>query len=265
MGVNRLHLDFETFSVVEIKEGLDRYMAPGSGFEVTLTALAFGDEAVMQWEGIPLRFLSALACSRGVYWHAFNAPFEQRCLRHYAIHVPPDRWRCTQAHAYARGFAGSLAAVGDQIGIAHGKLDTGTRLIHKFAKPAPKNHKTRRYTCENSPADWREFMAYNIRDVVAEREVWRYLDQYPWTPAEQGLWELDRVINETGIPVDVGMAEGAVTLAEGFVETYSARVRELTGGIGPRQTAALLAWCKNLGYTADNLQSATIEEFLNAN
>ena len=257
----RIHLDFESFSETPIAEGLDRYT--GGTFEVTLTALAFDDAEVLQWEGMPIRFLAALARCPSVNWHAFNAPFERACLAHYGIEVPLERWRCTMAHSYARGFSGGLGEVGGQVGISEGKLDTGARLIQKFAKPAPKNHKVRRHDRHTDPADWQEFMAYNIRDVISERQVWRYLDRYSWSTEEQRLWELDQRINRVGMPVDAEMARKAAELAEGFAEKYTSLVTQITDGIGPRQTAALLAWCAARGYDRPDLQANTIEEFLN--
>lgn len=168
-------------------------------------------------------------------------------------------------HAHARGFSGGLDAVGAQVGISHGKLDTGMKWIHKFSKPAPKNRLVGRYTAKNAPKDWQSFREYNIRDVVAERQVWRYLSRWPWTREEQQIWELDQRINRRGMPVDVKMATNAVRAAETLADGYIERVRELTGGLSPRQTAKLLTWCKEQGYSEDNLQAETIDTYLREN
>ncbi len=268
----RVHLDFETYAEVDLgKRGLKNYLACPR-FEVTLTALAFDDGPVVQWEGFPGEMLRFLALCEGFTWHAFNAPFERGCLSRYGVQVPPDRWRCTMSHAYCRAFSGGLKDVGAQIGLPvdKAKLDDGRKLVLKFAKPAPKNHNVARYTKENSPEAWDRFMLYNRQDVVAEREVWRYLNRYPWTPEEQRLWELDQRINLRGVPVDVAMATAAIDKAAEAKKQLDLECRKLTShdprapafGIGVNQTALLLQWLRGEGYESNDLKAETVREAL---
>ena len=263
----RLHLDFETFGTVDLpKEGLARYLRDPS-FEVTLTAMAFDDGPVIQWEGFPMALFQRLAAIPDLRWHAFNAPFERGALATYGVEVPLDLWRCTQAHSYSVGFAGRLKDVGAQVMLSaeHMKFADGDRLIHKFAKPAPKNHKVDRYTKENDPAGWRRFMEYNIRDVIAERAIYHIIREWPWTTGHQELWELDQRINARGVPVDVPMATAAVEASERCKKNLDDEIRSLTGGIGGGQTAALLAWLQGQGYGGTDLKAETIDAVLQNN
>jgi len=262
----RIHLDFETYALVSVVDvGIHNYMRPEVDFEVLLTALSIDDLPIVQYEGIPVDVLRPLAASPHVSWHAFNAGFERGALAFHGIHVPNDRWRCTLAHSYARGFTNDLDAVGKQVGIEHQKLKAaGTRLINKFSMPRKptKNNPATRWAPEAAPEAWEEFKEYNRVDVLAEREIWRYLQQWPWTEQEQADWELDQWINARGVPVDVLMAEAAVAEAARYEERYVEEARKLTGGIRPKQTAALLAWCREQGYPHANLQADTIRQWL---
>jgi DNA polymerase len=109
---------------------------------------------------------------------------------------------------------------------------------------------------------WEEFKRYNRMDVEAERAIWERLNDWaPWTPEEQRLWEMDRRINERGVPVDVPMVETAVEVAERERQHLAERCQALTG-ISPSKTGALLRWAQEHGYPGDTLQAKEIEQWL---
>ena len=261
----RVHLDFETRCDLDLKKvGLRRYLAHKS-FRVLLTALAFGDGPVLQWEGLPP--LVRRWPVPGLKVHAFNASFERGVLERCGVKVPPHLWRDTMAHAYARGFAGTLAQVGEQVGIEQdkAKLASGTRLITKFCMPRrpSKRNPEKYWTPVTAPKDWAEFRRYNVQDVEAERAVWHCLAPYPWTREEQEIWEWDQQVNGRGIPVDLVLVENALQTAADKQREAEAACADLTGGIGPGQVGELLKWACEQGYTGMNLQAQTIEEYLN--
>jgi DNA polymerase len=229
----RTHLDYETRCDLDIKKvGLWRYVTHPS-FQVLLTAWAEEDGEVQQVEGFyfPPPMLSVDT------YNAFNAPFEKAVVRSQGHLVNPAQWRCTMAHAYARGFAKRLKDVGEQVGLPEDqqKLTEGGRLIK----------------------------LYNRMDVTAERGIWHKLNEWaPWTPEEQRLWELDRLINERGLPVDLDLATYALVIADADRECMNARCKEITG-LSLDQTGALLKWAQDNGYNGDNLQAETIKQWLN--
>jgi DNA polymerase len=201
--------------------------------------------------------------------HAFNAPFELACLHREGYTIDPYLVRCAMAHAYGRGFSGGLADVGDQVGIPEElrKMKEGLRLIHKFSKPRRPSAKNpdRFWTKKTAPEDWERFKDYNRNDVEAERAIWRVLnDEAPWTPEEQATWELDREINGRGLPVDVQLAQTAVDTAVAEKKRIEARCKQITNGISPSQVGALLAWCRERGYTETDLGAETIQRWLTA-
>jgi DNA polymerase len=259
--MNRLHLDYETRCDLDIKVvGAHRYFSHPS-FEVLLTAWAWGDDEVEQVEG----FWCPPAAS---VIHAFNAPFEMGVIRRVAGTAAAEKhqWRCTMAHAYARGFAKRLSDVGGQIGLPWDKvkMDRGSRLITKFCKPRKpsKSNPDRYWTPETAPGAWAEFKLYNRQDVVAEREVWRVLKaQGPWTREEQDLWMLDRKINARGVPVDLDRVNTATDMAERLTQAAGQEMRELIG-IWPSEVAQLLEWAQGQGYPFTTLAKGTVEEWL---
>ena len=259
----RVHLDFETFSSVDLKKhGLARYLA-APDFQVLLTALSLEDGSVLQWEGFP-RFLGHLARDPRVHIHAFNAPFERGVMRRYGCEVPLSRWRCTMVHAYSRGFAGQMKDVGSALGIDNAKLDSGTRLIRKFCMPRKpsKNNPATRWTRETAPADWQEFRRYNRVDVLAEREIYHRLQAWPMSPWEREGWEMDQEINDRGVPVDVDMCRAAIATAAAFQARYGQEIEQITGGIKGTQVAELLGWLQERGYRGTDLRAETIRNQL---
>lgn len=263
----RLHLDFETRCDLDLKKvGLRRYLAHPS-FRVLMTAWSVGDSRVLQAEGLPRCAMTRLARDQRVMFHAFNAGFERRVLERCGITVPLERWRDTMAHSYARGFSGSLAQVGEQVGIPQdkAKLAAGSRLITKFCKPRrpSKANPDLYWTPRTASADWEQFLFYNRQDVEAERAVYHRLTPYPWTDEEQRTWEWDQRVNDRGIPVDMHLVAAALRVAATKTQEAEKDCLRATGGIGPGKVGALLAWAGEHGYDRDNLQSSTIEEWLN--
>jgi DNA polymerase len=248
----RTHIDYETRCDLDIKKvGLWRYVTHPS-FRVLLTAWAEEDGEVQQAEGF---YLPPPMLSVDTY-NAFNAPFEMAVVRSQGRPVNPAQWRCTMAHAYARGFAKRLKDVGEQVGLPEDrqKLTEGGRLINWFCTPPYK-------PLEGDK--WERFKLYNRRDVTAERGIWHKLNEWaPWTPEEQRLWELDRLINERGLPVDLDLATYALVIADADRECMNARCKEITG-LSLDQTGALLKWAQDNGYNGDNLQAETIQQWLN--
>jgi len=256
----RLHLDLETRCEADLRKGgLRRYVTDPS-FKIILTAWAINDGPVEVYEGFPgIPVFDTL--------HAFNAPFELACLAREGYSINPRQVRCTMAHAYGRGFSGGLADVGEQVGIPEElrKMKEGARLITKFCKPRrqSKTNPDRFWTKATAPADWERFKDYNRNDVEAERAIWRVLeDEASWTAEEQATWELDREINDRGLPVDAALAKTAIRVAAEEKQEIEATCKQITGGISPSQVGALLTWCQERGYTGDKLGAETIQSFL---
>lgn len=214
---HRLHLDYETYSESDIrKEGAYKY-ARDPSTEVLMLGWAVDDGPVSLWipgernsTGDMPHDLAFHLQNPGTSVHAFNAAFERNITAHVlGIEVPIERWRCTMVEAYYLGFSGSLNSVLSAIGLPQ-KDARGDRLINVFSKPAPKNHKADRYTVAEKPREWEEFCQYCFKDVEVERNLWKWMRQFPtmrkW---DWEQWFLDQRINDRGVPMDTDMGYSA--------------------------------------------------------
>jgi DNA polymerase len=262
----RIHLDFETFCELDLRKvGRARYFDHPS-FTVDMVAWAIDDGPVQQAvDQIPEALTRDLRRADTV--HAFGAGFEIGVLKKYGVNLPLSKWRCTMAHAYARSYAGGLRKVGDQTGIPEElrKMKEGQYYVGKFSKPRKpsKHNPDTRWTPENASEDWAEYLRYNRLDVEAERAVYRKLEGVdPWSVGEQRIWEFDYEVNQRGVPVDLTLADNALSVVPQYVQEAEETCTQITGGIKPSQVDALLQWCRERGYPYPNLQAPIIRQAL---
>lgn len=174
-----LHLDFETFCHVDVREVGAAAYARHPSCEVLMMSWAFNDDTVRLWvpdgpwdyDSMPQEVYSYLVGAVGPVC-AHNAEFEINIFQHVLdIHIPLRQVRDTSALALVNGYPKSLAGVGAALGLPVQKDTRGGQLIRKFCQL---NRGKRTYSF-NAPEDWATFCDYCIRDVVVEREVWDVL------------------------------------------------------------------------------------------
>ncbi|MEM8575547.1 MAG: DNA polymerase I [Pseudomonadota bacterium] len=237
-----LYLDLETYNEQDIKVGTYRYAETA---EVLLFAYAFDDGPVTVWdktvnEDMPSELRDALHDDT-VLLTAHNAMFDRTMIGHaLGIETDIERWRCTMVKAYSHALPGSLEACGAVLGLPkdRAKLADGKKLVNRFCKPAPKNHKADRYDRHSHPEEWERFKQYAARDINAMREIDRRLPDWNWQPRDIALYHLDQRINDRGFRVDrdltaagaraavdekARMEEAFVSLAEGRLERPTQR------------------------------------------
>lgn len=212
-----LHMDYETASEVDIKSAGAHVYAEHPSTHILMLGWAMDDDPVELWEphlqpGVPAPLLEALLDDT-VICEAANAQFERLITKYcLGIEIPYHRWRCTLVKGYYLGFAGGLDNILEQVGL-QSKDPRGKRLINKFCGPAPKNHKVDWYTWENSPDDWTAFGEYCRQDVVVERELGKWLAQFPqmldW---DWHQYFVDQYVNDRGVPLDVTFAQRAIDI-----------------------------------------------------
>jgi DNA polymerase len=123
-----LHLDFETFSDLDLKKlGLHEY-ARGRNTDILCAAFAFDEEPVQLWRPggiLPDRFIRHVESGGEV--HAHNASFEQEITNNVATrkynwpYLYTDQLTCTMAMSYAMGLPGHLGSTAAALGIAQQK------------------------------------------------------------------------------------------------------------------------------------------------
>lgn len=263
------HLDYETYSEADIKEvGGYKYAADPST-EVMLAAYSFNGGEVRLWDAtqdpvMPADLAAAFA-DPSVQFHAFNAAFERNITKYVlGLDVPTERWHCTMVHAWSLSFSGGLAEVGEQIGLSPDKqkLTDGKKLINRFCKPAPSNHKAERYTSKTHPEEWARFCEYCRQDVVSEQEMETLLVGYPVIPQERALWLLDQRVNDRGLPIDGALVAGAIKIREEEIEILKARMNEITGLSNANSPTQLGAWLATQGVPLPDMTKDTIEHAL---
>lgn len=258
-----IHIDIETKSGADLrKTGVYRY-ADDPDFKILLFAYSIDGAPVecidLTREELPAEIIEMLT-DPGVTKWAHNAQFERVALsKHLGEKLDPAQWRCTMIHAAQLGLPLSLDKLAAFLEIDQQKDQAGKRLINKFSTPtkdggwnSPADH----------PADWKAFINYCIRDVEAEMGIADVLDQEPVPEHEWELYALDQRINDAGIGVDVGLANGAVTMSSTNEADTMAKLDLLTGLDNPKSAAQLKNWLGDQGVLTDSIDKASVEEML---
>ena len=268
-----LTIDIETYSSTDlIKCGVYRYVeAPD--FEILLFGFAYDDEPVQvidltAFEDLPDQVLHDLT-DPSVTKAAYNANFERTCIsKHFGIECDPLQWRCTSVWALALGLPGHLAAVAEVLKLDAQKDAKGKALIKYFSVPctATKTNGMReRNYPHHAPEKWEEYKAYNLQDVVVEREVRRKLEHFPIPEHEWKLWALDQRINDKGVRLDPVLFKNAIACSELYETRLVQEAQELTGLDNPNSPAQIKEWLASRGLdTPDGLSKDYMPGLLDA-
>lgn len=265
MNKDVLRIDLESYSEVNLlKEGLWVY-ANHPSTEILMVAYRFNDGPVKIWsidqqEDPPQELLDGIT-NLNIEKRAYNAAFEGNMFEGvWGIPYDWTQWKCTMVEALSLGFPGKLATVLKAIGLST-KDERGERLINRFSKPAPTNHKADRYDWTTHPADWQAFKEYCIQDVVVEGELADWMEPYKpmsWPNAWES-WYLDQKINRRGIHIDIKMAKGALAIWEQEKKRLKEEFLKITG-LEKMTREPFLVWLKEQGHEVKNTQADTINK-----
>lgn len=277
-----LHLDFETFSEIDIRDvGVYRYAFDPST-EILCAAMALGEEQPVVWE--PDRsdpcpsldpFYDALE-DPSVLIYAHNAQFEMAISqalmwKQWGIKCPDlKRFRCTASLARRAALPAKLETLAEVLGLSNQKDKRGKALIKKFSmlqsarKPSKKNPNglpPHRIRPEDDPTAFAEFCEYCRQDVRAEQEVAKRLAYFD-EPLNNANYSLDAIINARGVTVNLQALRHAQKLIDEETAIVSQKFRVLTG-FEVTQNARLLEWINEQeNFQFENLQAETVDSFL---
>lgn len=277
--MSTLYIDCETFSEVDLKAvGTYRY-AEHPSTELLLVTYALGAGAVHTWspaegEPIPGLLLDALLRQEDLKT-AHNSAFDRNVIPRalYRMDIltaaqrdrllDPRQWRCTMVKAFAHALPGDLDTLGKVLGLGadQAKIAEGKKLIQRFCKPAPANHKRRRYDHTSHPELWAKFRHYAETDIVAMRECDRRMPDWNLGPRELELWFLDQKINDRGFFCDRELVDAAVRSTAEEKAIMAQRFVELTGGrvLKPTQREQFRAFMASRHSLAlENTQAETL-------
>ena len=272
--VDRIFLDLETYSSVNLsKAGVYKY-AEADDFEILLLSYNTDGEAVhlvelSASERLPQPVLQALV-SPTVVKIAHNATFERICLSRYLRdsygldgYLSPEGWICTMVMAHYYGLPGSLDKAGEKLNLDVQKDRAGKALIKYFSEPCratKKNGGRTRNLPEHDPDKWKAFKEYNVRDVETEIALFKALpsERVPESVWHQ-YWTSERV-NDRGLQVDEPMLEMALERKDQNDSKAMAELREITGLANPSSPAQARAWLSENGLDLPNMQRETVQK-----
>jgi DNA polymerase len=246
---NMPSIDFETRSTVDLKKHGAQIYAAHASTGITCMAYRNGGTIDLWVPHTPLPQIEGPIV-------AFNAAFE-RLIAKYVLKSdrPISDYRCTAAQARSAGCPGSL--------------EDAAIFLNVPVKKDMEGNKAMMETCKPKKGKWvedKELLAkvykYCKNDVLAEEGVAKALP--PLSDREQKIWELDRAINERGVPVDTDLCLGAVAIREQLRVRLQQRTPELTDDMvrSPTQVKKLKEWFKSKGVEITSLSADTIPELL---
>ena len=223
MPFEKLFLDTETYSDVDLKKCGAYAYAEHESTEIMICTYAFDDEKVQAWDATDgsrmprdlkraLRELAKpdtecrLVMQNGLL---FDRLLIREC---WGYDIPPANIEDTMIMAFRHALPGSLDALCTVLGVdeQNAKDKAGKALINRFCKPTPKSYKVRRYTATTHPDEWAKFIKYARSDILSMREVYYRIPAWGNTEKENEILVLDQLINDRGFHVDVDLAKAAI-------------------------------------------------------
>lgn len=272
---DKVHIDIETYSSVDLKKcGVHKYAA-SPDFEMVLVTFGYYDaknrRVFEQYEpanGVPIP-ADRLAWLENpdVLKYAFNAMFERVCFGAFLGHdLDALQWRCVMVKCGFAGLPLKLDKVSQLLALDNVKL-AGAHLINYFSKPckpSKANGGRRRNLPGHNPEKWAEYKTYNLADVATEWDIDEYIDEGDVRiPAiEWEYYALDQRVNDRGVYIDVNMARNGVRMASEIKEELNEEIRYITGVSNPRSVSQLQRWLAGHDCETPNLQAETLKGLL---
>lgn len=257
-----LHVDFETFSEIDLTEvGAFRY-AEDPSTEALIIAYAIGDREPVGVDLTRPGYLQKLrplfdAIRDGARFCAHNVTFERNiwekvCVPKLGFPVTPKprQYDCTAVRARLIAIPGSLDGCSKALGVTQKKDERGKYLIQRFCKLP-------RIMPHEAPELFQEFIEYCKQDVRTEMAVAKILPPIP--KEERDAFELDYIINDRGMPVNLDLVGKAIDYVQDYSGNLLLKSIELAG-CRPTQRDRTLEFLASRGLELPNLQAATVEK-----
>lgn len=237
----RLFLDTETFSGVDLKKVGAYAYAEHPTTEIMICTYAIDEGRVQTWDctespKMPRELRKALrqvSRKKAKIVMANGLLFDRLVIREkWGIDLPVCQIEDTMIMAFRHALPGSLDMQCQVLGVdaEHAKDKAGKALIKRFCKPTPKTYKIRRYTRETHPEEWDKFLRYAALDIIAMREVYWRIPDWGNTPKEDEILLIDQLINDRGFYVDVDLANAAIKAVQAHKEELKEEAWERFGG-----------------------------------
>ncbi|USL86373.1 DNA polymerase I [Escherichia phage vB_EcoS-CHD5UKE2] len=237
----RLFLDTETYSGVDLKKAGAYAYAEHPSTEIMICTYAIDEGRVQTWDAtesptMPRELRKALrqvTRKKAKIVMANGLLFDRLVIREkWGIDLPVSQIEDTMIMAFRHALPGGLDMQCQVLGVdaEHAKDKAGKALIKRFCKPTPKTYKIRRYTRETHPEEWAKFLRYAALDIIAMREVYWRIPDWGNSPKEDEILRIDQLINDRGFYVDVDLANAAIKAVQVHKEELKEEAWELFGG-----------------------------------
>lgn len=269
----RLFLDTETFSGVDLKKVGAYAYAEHPTTEIMICTYAIDEGRVQTWDctespTMPRELRKALrrvSRKKAKIVMANGLLFDRLVIREkWGIDLPVCQIEDTMIMAFRHALPGSLDMQCQVLGVdaEHAKDKAGKALIKRFCKPTPKTYKIRRYTRKTHPEEWAKFLRYAALDIIAMREVYWRIPDWGNTPKEDEILLIDQLINDRGFYVDVDLARAAIKAVQAHKEELKEEAWERFGGklTGNDFLPALRDLAP--AFTIHNAQKSTLNDLL---
>jgi DNA polymerase len=260
-------VDIETRSKTDLAvHGVDRYFDDPSA-SIIVCVVKFSDEkthrVIENFGGKRLLKLPACLTNFKGTFVAHNWSFEFAAFARFAPGTrlaDPANWLCTQALAFRFNLPHSLGACADTLKLPVRKSPDGKRLINSYSIPDKK-------TGELAPIpahDRQPWIDYCADDVYVSELIFEKLFPW-WTLYERRVFDIDRIINAQGVPVDVAGARRIKAAFAKFIEKAERDAEKLAGftdggALAIRSPQAFKAFCAARGEALSDAQADTVTD-----
>ena len=273
MNFERLFLDTETFSGVDLKKVGAYAYAEHPTTEIMICTYAIDEGRVQTWDATESpkmpselrKALRAVVRKKAKIVMANGLLFDRLVIREkWGIDLPVCQIEDTMIMAFRHALPGSLDMQCQVLGVdaEHAKDKAGKALIKRFCKPTPKTYKVRRYTRETHPEEWAKFLKYARFDIIAMREVYWRIPDWGNTPKEDQILAIDQLINDRGFNVDTELAYAAIKAVEAHKEELKEEAMEKFGGKLTGNDFLPLLRDIAPAFTIHNAQKSTLNDLL---
>lgn len=266
--MTNVHLDWETFSELDIKAvGAYKY-ASHSSTEILCASVSTDNEGPYLWvnpkygrsDPRATVLMGKLANGDYLVW-AHNSMFEWAITRYrwkLDVRLPRpklEQFRCTQTLSRCAGLPGSLDALAEKLG-GPKKDPAGRRLISLLCGPQKDG---RRFLPTDLPDKFAALGRYCLQDNRAERYVHKRLASFELKGAALALWHFDQRMNDRGVPVNVAALRTSLGIVTEAAADLGGAFRKITG-LNPTQRDKVKGWLAERGLELDDMTAATLED-----
>lgn len=273
--MNTLYLDLESYCEVPITHGTYAYAEQA---EVMLIAHALNDSPVEVFDNTQPASFYRTGHLAGIVKMAkyadeiviHNSMFDRTVLHNafdFGFDIPVEKISDTMVRALMHGLPGGLDKLCGifKLPPEMSKDKDGRKFINLFCKPQNAKSKIRRATRETHPEEWKGFIEYAKRDIMAMRELHRRLPRWNNVGKELTLWHLDQHINDRGYAVDLDLARGAIAAVGDEQARLAKRTQHLTDGAvssATKRDEMLKHIARYYGINLPDMQKDTLERRL---